>query len=209
MTDTSEQILPCPFCGDVATIDDNADYHRSNPPPVWLVGCEACNGHDGEHCRSVWMTETTKEKAIEVWNTRHSSLPPDVVAFRAGWRAAVNGLGYEGCEETEDAFPIELDEWLDTTAALRTPRQLDAKTDYRLNLAKALFEASYGMDLMLWSDETRDYWLARADAVEESARHVKHLLGVIELAADSFDNGDGSSFYLRDALAQSHREPKP
>ena len=50
---------------------------------------------------------------------------------------------------------------------------------------------------------------ARADAVEESARHVKHLLGVIEDAADNFDNGDGSSFYLRDALAQSHREPKP
>ena len=78
------------------------------------------------------MTETTKEKAIEVWNTRHSSLPPDVVAFRAGWRAAVNGLGYEGCEETEDAFPIELDEWLDTTAALRTPRQLDAEVVARV-----------------------------------------------------------------------------
>jgi len=50
---------------------------------------------------------------------------------------------------------------------------------------------------------------ARADALEESARHVKHLLGVIEFAADSFDNGDGSSFYLREALAQAHREPKP
>ena len=152
MTDASEQLLPCPFCGDVATIDDNADYHRFNPPPVWLVGCEACNGHDGEHCRSVWMTETTKEKAIEVWNTRHSSLPPDVVAFRAGWRAAVNGLGYEGCEETEDAFPIELDEWLDTTAALRTPRQLDPEVVARVQKESDIAEARHGHVLLRLSD---------------------------------------------------------
>jgi hypothetical protein len=34
--------------------------------------------------------------------------------------------------------------------------------DANLNLAKALFEATYGMRLRMWSDETRDFWLARA-----------------------------------------------
>lgn len=38
------------------------------------------------------------------------------------------------------------------------------KTDYRENLAIALFEASYGANLRAWSDETRQYFLRRADA---------------------------------------------
>jgi hypothetical protein len=41
----------------------------------------------------------------------------------------------------------------------------DTAPDYRLNLAKALFEAVYGKSLIAWSDVTQAYWLAKAGAV--------------------------------------------
>jgi hypothetical protein len=40
----------------------------------------------------------------------------------------------------------------------------DDRTDYRDRLARALFEAAYSKTLIAWSDETRDFWLGRADA---------------------------------------------
>lgn len=42
-------------------------------------------------------------------------------------------------------------------------RILGEPEDYRLNAAAALFEAAYQKRLIAWSDETRDYWLARVD----------------------------------------------
>lgn len=45
------------------------------------------------------------------------------------------------------------------------------KTDFRSNLAVALFEAAYGSHLRMWSDETRDFWLARASAALSTPKH--------------------------------------
>jgi hypothetical protein len=52
----------------------------------------------------------------------------------------------------------------DAILALR-PEQIARISDYRLDLAKALFQAAYQMRLVMWSGETRDYWLAKADAI--------------------------------------------
>lgn len=49
------------------------------------------------------------------------------------------------------------------TCGLLPPRR--EPPDYTYNLAKALFEAANQNNLIAWSDDTRDFWTAKADAI--------------------------------------------
>jgi len=63
------------------------------------------------------------------------------------------------------------------------PIAKEPEPDRRLNLAIALFEAAYGMTLRAWSDQTRDFWLARADQAMEPAISRKDALAEFRKAA--------------------------
>lgn len=115
------------------------------------------------------LTESDKGFLVEAVNwmralpaTPTPTIPAGMVAVpveptEAMWEAfdAWNGDKRTGYETWRKA-------WADMLAA--APKQAEQQgVDYRTALATALFEARYGMTLCMWSDETRDYWLARAD----------------------------------------------
>jgi hypothetical protein len=87
---------------------------------------------------------------------------------------------------------------------------MSAKTDYRMNLAKALFEATYDGNLRVWSDATRDYWLRRADAAVAShaptapvkGDDVERLLACGRFLLDRLDELDFSM--SMDDFAREH-----
>ena len=76
MTDTSEQILPCPFCGSIPSIDNISTSYRPNSPPLWGIRCENNN------CESeAAISSESKTEAITAWNTRTPrKLDAEVVA---------------------------------------------------------------------------------------------------------------------------------
>ena len=57
----SETLLPCPFCGGEADIEEIPGSPFTNDPYMWAVGCEECN---------IGWYEETKEEAIAAWNRR-------------------------------------------------------------------------------------------------------------------------------------------
>ena len=56
-----EKLLPCPFCGGEADIEEISGNPFTNEPYTWAVGCKDCN--------IGWYKET-KEDAIAAWNRR-------------------------------------------------------------------------------------------------------------------------------------------
>jgi len=56
-----EKLLPCPFCGGEADIEEISGNPFTNESYTWAVGCKDCN--------IGWYKET-KEDAIAAWNRR-------------------------------------------------------------------------------------------------------------------------------------------
>ena len=54
-------LLPCPFCGGEADIEEISGNPFTNEPYTWAVGCKDCN---------VGWYKETKEDAIAAWNRR-------------------------------------------------------------------------------------------------------------------------------------------
>ena len=54
-------LLPCPFCGGEADIEEISGNPFTDEPYTWAVGCKDCN--------IGWYKET-KEDAIAAWNRR-------------------------------------------------------------------------------------------------------------------------------------------
>ena len=57
----SNTILPCPFCGGEADIEEIPGSPFTNEPYMWAVGCKDCN---------IGWYEETKEESIAAWNRR-------------------------------------------------------------------------------------------------------------------------------------------
>ena len=57
----SNTLLPCPFCGGEADIEEISGNPFTNEPYTWAVGCKDCN--------IGWYKET-EEDAIAAWNRR-------------------------------------------------------------------------------------------------------------------------------------------
>ena len=91
MTDISENLLPCPFCGNRPTISHTglAKINTSNLPSYlqhaeysteWIVKCRHCGISRGKEKSYYIFTkngelktldkENGKKRAIELWNTR-------------------------------------------------------------------------------------------------------------------------------------------
>ena len=62
----SNTLLPCPFCGGEADIEEISGNPFTNEPYTWAVGCKDCN--------IGWYKET-KEDAIATWNRRADAVP--------------------------------------------------------------------------------------------------------------------------------------
>lgn len=62
----SNTLLPCPFCGGEADIEEISGNPFTNEPYAWAVGCKDCN--------IGWYKET-REDAIAAWNRRADHLP--------------------------------------------------------------------------------------------------------------------------------------
>ena len=78
----SDELKPCPFCGDEATTDKyEGEWYLSHKPKKGKC-CPADDGHK------------TKAKATAAWNTRHSPVTPEEA------REALNYL--EGSKELGD-----------------------------------------------------------------------------------------------------------
>lgn len=64
MTDLLAELLPCPFCGELPTIYDD-DHPRGIV--TWTVLC-----NNGKCPVEAFTTSiSSKQEAIEIWNTRH------------------------------------------------------------------------------------------------------------------------------------------
>jgi len=72
-------LLPCPFCGGEADIEEISGNPFTNEPYTWAVGCKDCN--------IGWYKET-KEDAIAAWNRRADVAP----VVRGEWEVAI---GYD------------------------------------------------------------------------------------------------------------------
>ncbi len=62
----SDTLLPCPFCGGEARIEQ---HEKSK----WLAFCDDVYG-----CGTEGWYEDTPEEAIAAWNRRSPTIPPDV-----------------------------------------------------------------------------------------------------------------------------------
>ena len=58
---TEIKLLPCPFCGGEADIEEIPGSPYTDESYVYGVGCKECN---------IGWYEDTKEEAIERWNRR-------------------------------------------------------------------------------------------------------------------------------------------
>ena len=73
----SNTLLPCPFCGGEADVEEIPGSPFTNEPYMWAVGCEECN--------IGWYKET-KEEAIAAWNCRADAVP----VVRGKWTHGIN-----------------------------------------------------------------------------------------------------------------------
>lgn len=114
--------------------------------------------------------EPERREAGEVLDAR-AKLTPEYLAMTPlqKWET----LTLHGLLGTDEPW---IEDMRQTLRALSTPPSdgtgegvTEAK-DYRLNLARALFESAYGMTLCGWSDQTRDHWLMRADQALSALR---------------------------------------
>jgi len=81
-------------------------------------------------------------------------------------RPANRGAAWNILECKDDSYWSPIVRAMIAFSRLNTPSEgMREATDFRLNLAKALFEASYGYHLVAWSDETQAFWLARAEDI--------------------------------------------
>jgi hypothetical protein len=53
--------------------------------------------------------------------------------------------------------------------------------------AQALFEKVSGTKLVMWSDETRAYWLGRLDGIEQQAATIAELREVLEMTTRALE----------------------
>jgi hypothetical protein len=65
VTARGEELLPCPFCGGEATIDDVSTSYRSDLKPVWGIYCS-----DQSCSIELWSSDEDRQAAITAWNTR-------------------------------------------------------------------------------------------------------------------------------------------
>lgn len=56
-----EKLLPCPFCGGEADIEEIPGSPFTNEPYTWAVGCNSCN---------IGWYEETQAEATSKWNRR-------------------------------------------------------------------------------------------------------------------------------------------
>ena len=64
LTTKEEQLRPCPFCGQTASLIEHID--RLSSKPYFYVSCN----HYECTCRPITRWYKTPDKAIEAWNRR-------------------------------------------------------------------------------------------------------------------------------------------
>jgi hypothetical protein len=83
MADTTEKLLPCPFCGEPATKD-----HDSNGLGAYWIVCDNVRGKCG--CEGPYCD--TPEEASAAWNRRAACGTQKPVAFLSGaYRSVIEG----------------------------------------------------------------------------------------------------------------------
>lgn len=110
-----QELKPCPFCGDEATVE------QVESDDCWSVGCESCDFHlmTGEWNLGWYRSE---EKAVAAWNRRQAaSAAPDLTPEERGYvplsvdgkSVFIDGMGevpicWPGCEkQAASAAPVE------------------------------------------------------------------------------------------------------
>lgn len=95
LTNNSDGLLPCPFCGGSAI----AHAERQKNRLYYIAYCGTLTGDDDSACPCPPCTDeySTKEKAIAAWNTRADS-------YVSGYAAGINA-GLKEAENVKTPFP--------------------------------------------------------------------------------------------------------
>jgi Lar family restriction alleviation protein len=108
-----ERLLPCPFCGAHAHLEQTRKPDSYGPGGYWTVSCIVCDATIDYHCHD-------QQEAVDKWNTRAIPSPVDPLEF---WADLAEVLGHDRGEVNPASLVTEVSNRLVTRSPVDAEQQ--------------------------------------------------------------------------------------